>query len=57
MITMNVSQIAEFVLFADDANMLISDSGLYSVIVNNELSNLSLRSQVNRLSLNVTKLT
>ena len=41
---MNVSQLVNLILFADDTNMLISDNDLTSLIVkaNDELSKLSL---------------
>ena len=55
--TMNVSQLRNLILFADDTNMYISDNDLISLIVkaNDELSKLSLWFRVNRLSLNVKK--
>ena len=54
---MNVSQLVNLTLFADDTNMFISDNDLTSLIVksNVELSKLSLWFRVNRLSLNVKK--
>ena len=52
---MNVSQLVNFILYADDTNMFVSDNDLTSLIVkaNDELSKLSLCFRVNRLSLNV----
>ena len=54
---MNVSQLVNLILFADDTNMFISDNDLTSLVVkaNDELSKLSLWFRVNRLSLNVKK--
>ena len=54
---MNVSQLVNLILFADDTNMLNNDNDLTSLIVkvNDELSKLSLWFRVNRLSLNVKK--
>ena len=51
---MNVSQLVNLILFANDTNMFISDNDLTSLIVkaNDELS---LWFRVNRLSLNVKK--
>ena len=54
---MNLSQLDNLILFADDTNMFISDNDLTSLIfkANDELSKLSLWFRVNRLSLNVKK--
>ena len=53
----NVSQLVNLILFADDTDMFNSDNDLTSLIVkaNDELSKLSLWFLVNRLSLNVKK--
>ena len=54
---MNVSQLVNLILFADDTNMFISDNDLTSLIVkvDDELSKLFLWFRVNRLLLNVKK--
>ena len=39
---MNVSQLVNLILFADDTNMFFSDNDITSLIVNDELSKLSL---------------
>ena len=54
---MNVSQLVNLILFADDINMFISDNNLTSSIVkvDDELSKLFLWFRVNRLLLNVKK--
>ena len=54
---MNVSQLVNLILFADDTNMFISDNDLTSLIIKaiDEISKLFLWFRVNRLSLNVKK--
>ena len=53
----NSTQIGEFILFADDTNLLYSHDNVSSLssLINSELSKLSVWLQVNKLSINITK--
>ena len=53
----NCSNLLYFILFADDPNLLYSDTNWHNLIntVNTELVKLSSRFKANKLSLNVTK--
>ena len=53
----NVSKLLKFILFADDTNILYSDSNVHNLvsIINHELDKLCTLFSVNKLSLNVSK--
>lgn len=53
----NVSKLAKFVIFADDTNIVYSDSSLANlqVIANNDLRNINNWFEINKLSLNTEK--
>ena len=53
----NVSKLLKFILFADDTNILYSDSNIHDLIsiINHELDTLYTWFSVNKLSLNASK--